>query len=161
ARGAVAASSSTSSPTISYKDSMRSLKARSELVTARPVVESHTQKQRRGGHLVTRPAGWLSILAVLTLLPLAGCASLLASAPAAVATGTDLRTVAGLVNMFPYRLMADPSVESAADLRGGRVVVGHTGSASDGAARVALRGLGLEPGTDVTLLQIGSAPERQ
>jgi NitT/TauT family transport system substrate-binding protein len=79
------------------------------------------------------------------------------AALAAAATGNDLRLIAGLVNTYPYRLMVAPSVRTAADLRGTRLGAGRSGSASEAAARYALSELGLAPGTDVTLLQIGAA----
>jgi NitT/TauT family transport system substrate-binding protein len=85
-----------------------------------------------------------------------------AAAPAvlAAAEGQDLRFVAGLVNQYPYRLMVAPEVQGLADLRGKRLGIGRSGSASETATRLALRLLRLEPGTDVTLLQIGSPAER-
>jgi ABC-type nitrate/sulfonate/bicarbonate transport system substrate-binding protein len=84
-----------------------------------------------------------------------------AAALGAAAGGADLRFVAGLLNSFPYRLLVDPTIETAADLRGGRLGVGRPGSASDVATRLALRELGLEPGKDVQLLQVSVAEERQ
>jgi ABC-type nitrate/sulfonate/bicarbonate transport system substrate-binding protein len=84
-----------------------------------------------------------------------------AAALTAAAGGAELRMVAGLLNSFPYRLLVDPSVETPADLRGGRLGVGRPGSASDVATRLALRELELEPGQDVQLLQVSAAQERQ
>jgi NitT/TauT family transport system substrate-binding protein len=84
-----------------------------------------------------------------------------AAAITAAAAGIDLRLVAGLVNVSPHRLIVDPSIESAADLRGMRLGTSRPGSPSDLALRQSLRALGLDPAKDVVLLQIGSAPERQ
>ena len=84
-----------------------------------------------------------------------------ASALIAAAVGIDVRLVAGLVNAFPHRLMVDPAVESAADLRGMRLGTSRPGSPSELALRHSLRALGLDPAKDVVLLQVGSAPERQ
>jgi NitT/TauT family transport system substrate-binding protein len=83
-----------------------------------------------------------------------------AAALIAAATGTEVRLVAGLVNQSPYRFMVDPSIEGTADLRGARLGSGAPGSTTDLATRFVLRELRLEPGKDVTLLQIGSAAER-
>jgi ABC-type nitrate/sulfonate/bicarbonate transport system substrate-binding protein len=84
-----------------------------------------------------------------------------AAALLAAAGGADLRFIAGLLNSFPYRLLVDPAIETAADLRGGRLGVGRPGSASDVATRLALRELELEPGKDVQFLQVSAAQERQ
>ncbi|HEY7063639.1 MAG TPA: ABC transporter substrate-binding protein [Chloroflexota bacterium] len=84
-----------------------------------------------------------------------------AAALTAAAGGADLRLVAGLLNAFPYRLLVDPTIEAAADLRGGRLGVGRPGSASEVATRLALRALDLEPGKDVQFLQVSAAEERR
>lgn len=82
------------------------------------------------------------------------------AALAAAAAGTGLYFVAGLVNTSPYRLMVVPGIEDPADLRGVRLGVGRPHSAQEEATRAALQALGLTPGDDVPLLQIGSAAER-
>jgi ABC-type nitrate/sulfonate/bicarbonate transport system substrate-binding protein len=84
-----------------------------------------------------------------------------AAALVAAAGGADLRFVAGLLNSYPYRLLVDPLIQVPADLRGGRLGVGRPGSASDVATRLALRDLDLVAGTDVQLLQVSAAQERQ
>jgi NitT/TauT family transport system substrate-binding protein len=99
----------------------------------------------------------LSALAAGSLDVMVGAA---APAVLAAANGQDLRFVAGLVNQYPYRLMVAPEVQGRDDLGGKRLGVGRGGSVSEAATRLALRLLRLEPGTDVTLLQIGSPAER-
>jgi ABC-type nitrate/sulfonate/bicarbonate transport system substrate-binding protein len=45
-------------------------------------------------------------------------------------------------------------------MRGGTLAISRFGSATDSIARFALRKIGLTPGKDVTLVQVGSGPER-
>jgi ABC-type nitrate/sulfonate/bicarbonate transport system substrate-binding protein len=52
------------------------------------------------------------------------------------------------------------NIRSAQDLRGKSIGISRIGSASDVAARVLIKGLGLEPVKDVPILQVGGAPER-
>ncbi len=78
---------------------------------------------------------------------------------AAVLEGTDLRFVAGLVNQYPYRFVVPVDVEGPQDLRGARIGIGRSGSASAAATRLVLRHLGLDL-SDVSLIQIGSPGER-
>jgi NitT/TauT family transport system substrate-binding protein len=52
------------------------------------------------------------------------------------------------------------SVRSAEDLRGKSIGISRLGSASDTAARVLLKALGLEPIKDVPIIQVGGSPER-
>jgi len=78
----------------------------------------------------------------------------------ALAEGTDLTVVAGLVNVSPYRLMVAPGIEGANALRGLRLGVGRPNSAQEVATRAALDLLHLLPGEEVPLLPIGSAAER-
>jgi NitT/TauT family transport system substrate-binding protein len=74
--------------------------------------------------------------------------------------GSDVRIVLVVSNFYPYLLMVNPEIASAADLRGKALGVSRFGSASDVATRVALRHLGLDPEHDVTLIQVGSFQER-
>src|SRR2546426_1106646 len=87
-----------------------------------------------------------------------------ASAPtsptsAPVLQGSDLVIIASTVNTFPSSLYAKSSVTSIAGLRGGKVGVSRFGTASDTAARIALKQGGLDPAKDVTLLQLGGLNE--
>jgi NitT/TauT family transport system substrate-binding protein len=52
------------------------------------------------------------------------------------------------------------SVRSAEDLKGKSVGISRVGSASDVAARVLIKGLGLEPVKDVPIIQVGGPSER-
>ena len=74
--------------------------------------------------------------------------------------GANLLMVACFLNTLPYELVVQESIRSAEDLRGKSIGISRVGSASDVAARVLIKGLGLEPVRDVPILQVGGAPER-
>lgn len=82
-----------------------------------------------------------------------------AIASAAVA-GANLVTVACYINTLPYELVVQESVKSAEDLKGKSVGISRVGSASDTAAHVLVKGLGLEPVKDVPIIQVGGPSER-
>jgi ABC-type nitrate/sulfonate/bicarbonate transport system substrate-binding protein len=74
--------------------------------------------------------------------------------------GSDAVFVAAGIISLNYVLMGKPGVKSAEQLKGGTVAISRFGSATDTIARFALRRIGLAPGKDVTLVQVGSGPER-
>jgi NitT/TauT family transport system substrate-binding protein len=78
----------------------------------------------------------------------------------AAAAGQDVVMIAGIYNTYPAVLVASASIKSTQDLRGKRVGTGLTASASEVATRLALEKLGLDPDTDVAMVQIGEEPER-
>jgi NitT/TauT family transport system substrate-binding protein len=78
----------------------------------------------------------------------------------AVVGGANLVMVACMLNTLPYELVVQESIKTAEDLRGKNIGISRVGSASDVAARVLIKGLGLEPVKDVPILQVGGAPER-
>ena len=82
-----------------------------------------------------------------------------AVASAAVA-GANLVMTACYINTLPYELVVQESVKSIEDLRGKNVGISRVGSASDVAARVLIRELGLEPVKDVPIMQVGGPSER-
>ncbi|HEY1269411.1 MAG TPA: ABC transporter substrate-binding protein [Candidatus Binatia bacterium] len=61
---------------------------------------------------------------------------------------------------MPYSLYVNPRIKSAKDLKGGKLAVSRFGSSSEFAARFMLKGLGLDPAKDVTLMQIGNQQGR-
>ena len=79
---------------------------------------------------------------------------------AAAVGGANLLMVACFLNTLPYEMVVQESIKSAEDLKGKSIGISRVGSASDVAARVLIRGLGLEPVKDVPILQVGGAPER-
>ena len=78
----------------------------------------------------------------------------------AVVAGSDLVLVACYQNSLPYDLVVSESVKSAEDLKGKSIGISRIGSASDVAARVLLKGLGLEPDKQVPIIQVGGPAER-
>src|SRR5918992_1732236 len=78
----------------------------------------------------------------------------------AVVGGAQLVMAACYINTLPYELVVHETVKSAEDLRGKSVGISRVGSASDVAARVLIKGLGLEPVKDVPIMQVGGPSER-
>jgi NitT/TauT family transport system substrate-binding protein len=74
--------------------------------------------------------------------------------------GSDATLIVGGVTSLNYYLMAQPQIKTAEQLKGGSVAISRFGSASDFIARFALSKIGLTPGKDVTLVQIGSTGAR-
>jgi NitT/TauT family transport system substrate-binding protein len=73
--------------------------------------------------------------------------------------GGDLRTIASLSNEVRFVFFVNPSVKSAADLKGGVVGVSTFGSESDAIVTLALRKLGLTR-NDVVLKEYGGGARR-
>ncbi len=85
------------------------------------------------------------------------------SGPALVSSalaGSEAVFVAGGMTSLNYVLMGKPGVGSVEQLKGGTVAISRFGSATDTIARFALKKIGLTPGKDVTLVQVGSGPDR-
>jgi ABC-type nitrate/sulfonate/bicarbonate transport system substrate-binding protein len=78
----------------------------------------------------------------------------------AVANGAGIVMVGCYINTLPYELVVNETIKSAEDLRGKAVGISRIGSASDMAAHVLIRGLGLTPVKDVPIIQVGGAGER-
>jgi NitT/TauT family transport system substrate-binding protein len=77
-----------------------------------------------------------------------------------VMAGSDAVFVAAGMTSLNYVLMGKPGIKSAEQLKGGTLAISRFGSATDSIARFALRKIGMAPGKDVTLMQVGSGPER-
>jgi NitT/TauT family transport system substrate-binding protein len=74
--------------------------------------------------------------------------------------GSDLVMVAGGITSLSYWIMGRSDVKSPDQLKGGSVAISRFGSATDFIARFALPKLGLIPGRDVAIVQIGDSPSR-
>ena len=74
----------------------------------------------------------------------------------AAAQGGDVKIVAVQSPVFPFLLMVQPNIKSAADLKGKKVGISQPGGAADTALRIVLPKLGLEPDKDVTFIALGS-----
>ena len=77
-----------------------------------------------------------------------------------VLAGSDAALVAGGVTSLNYYLLARPDIKTPEQLKGGWVAISRFGSSSDFIARYALQKIGLTPGKDVTIVQIGSTTAR-
>ena len=78
----------------------------------------------------------------------------------AVVGGAGLVLTGCYINTLPYELVVQESIKSAEELRGKSIGISRVGSASDSAARILIKGLGLEPVKDVPILQVGGTAER-
>ena len=74
--------------------------------------------------------------------------------------GADVVMVASFLNHLVSRLVVRADIKSAADLKGKRLAVTRFGTASDFGTRLMVSRLGLNPDSDVTILQIGDTPTR-
>ena len=74
--------------------------------------------------------------------------------------GADIIMVAGGATSVDYWLMSRPEIKKAAQLKGGSVAISNFGAAADFVARYALDKLGLAPGKDVTIVQVGGTSDR-
>jgi len=74
--------------------------------------------------------------------------------------GSGVVMTAGFLNTLDYKLMVSKDITQPDHLKGKSLAVSRFGSSSDFATRYALETYGLVPGKDVTLVQIGSQPER-
>src|SRR4029450_9230786 len=77
----------------------------------------------------------------------------------AVVAGADVVLVACYLNSLPYELVVQESIKSAEDLKGKAIGISRLGSASDVAARVLIKGLGLDPDRQVPIIQVGGPGE--
>jgi ABC-type nitrate/sulfonate/bicarbonate transport system substrate-binding protein len=78
----------------------------------------------------------------------------------ATVSGGGLVTVACFINTLPYELVVQESVKSAEDLKGKSIGISRVGSASDTAAHLLIKALGLEPIKEVPIIQVGGTAER-
>lgn len=74
--------------------------------------------------------------------------------------GGDTVMLGATTLVFPFKLLAQPTIQRLEDLRGKRLGIARSGSSTDFAARYLLRSVGLTPDTDVALIQTVSTPER-
>ena len=77
-----------------------------------------------------------------------------------VLAGSDAVIIVGGLTSLNYYLMGRPDIKTPEQLKGGSVAISRFGSSSDFIARYALSKVGLTPGKDVTIVQIGSTPAR-
>jgi NitT/TauT family transport system substrate-binding protein len=73
----------------------------------------------------------------------------------AAVEGADLTLVASSIDKFIYKLIVEPSIAKPADLRGKIIGITTFGSLPDVAIRLVLKKWGMNPDTDVKLIQVG------
>ncbi|HXG50949.1 MAG TPA: ABC transporter substrate-binding protein [candidate division Zixibacteria bacterium] len=73
----------------------------------------------------------------------------------AAVEGADLVLVAGSIDKFIYKLIARPGIGAPAGLKGKTIGITTFGSLPDVAIRLVLRRWGMNPDSDVTLVQVG------
>jgi NitT/TauT family transport system substrate-binding protein len=103
--------------------------------------------------------------ALVSQMLAAGEIQVAANAPAAlvslIAGGTDIALFLGISNTSPFTLVTQPSIKSAAQLKGKRLGTARFGGSSHVSALIALDHLGLDAKRDnVILMQTGLDPER-
>jgi NitT/TauT family transport system substrate-binding protein len=74
--------------------------------------------------------------------------------------GADVVVIAGGNVVSEYWLMSRPEIKTAEQLKGGSIAIATFGGQADFISRIALQRLGLTPGKDVAIVQIGTVPER-
>lgn len=77
---------------------------------------------------------------------------------AAVINGAQLKIIGGMNNRIPFTLIAQPEIKTGAQLKGKKIGITRFGSNTDFIARLAAQEFGLNPKTDITIVQAG-APE--
>jgi NitT/TauT family transport system substrate-binding protein len=83
-----------------------------------------------------------------------------ALAIAADLKGGDLTIIGGIINFIPFQLIGRTEIKTAEDLKGKKVAISRFGSASDFAAREALKKLRLDPLKDTAIIQVGGQSAR-
>jgi NitT/TauT family transport system substrate-binding protein len=74
--------------------------------------------------------------------------------------GSDVVFLGGILNTLNYQFIVDKNIQKPDDLKGKAVAVSRVGSSSDFATRFALDKYGLVAGKDVSIVEIGSQPDR-
>jgi len=74
--------------------------------------------------------------------------------------GGDLTIIGGIINFIPFQLIGRPEIKTAEELKGKKVAISRFGSASDFAAREALKKLRLDPVKDTAIIQVGGQSAR-
>jgi NitT/TauT family transport system substrate-binding protein len=88
--------------------------------------------------------------------------SQLSGAPGVAANleGADLIYFVGLLDKLNYQLVTRPEIKSTEQLKAKKFAVSRFGSSADFGMRALLKRLGVEPGREATILQIGDEPAR-
>lgn len=74
--------------------------------------------------------------------------------------GADVVYLAATMDSMSYQIVVRPETRTVQELRGKRIGISRFGASPDVAVRMALRKLGLNPESDVSIIQTGGSPER-
>ncbi len=74
--------------------------------------------------------------------------------------GADTIIVAAYMNVLPYSMVAAKAITRWEQLKGKKIAISRFGSGTDTAVRLVLEKFGLNPGKEVTILQLGAQPSR-
>ena len=74
--------------------------------------------------------------------------------------GADIKIIGGVNNRFPYTFMARGNITTPAQLKGKVVGITRFGSIDELATKIVLSQFGLNPKTDVKIIQIGGSASR-
>jgi ABC-type nitrate/sulfonate/bicarbonate transport system substrate-binding protein len=76
----------------------------------------------------------------------------------AVINGAQLKIIGGMNNRIPFALLAQPEIKTGTQLKGKKIGITRFGSNTDFIARLAAQEFGLNPKSEITIVQAG-APE--
>jgi len=79
---------------------------------------------------------------------------------AADVAGASLKLIGAVNKSNPYSIVVRPDIKTAADLKGKSLALAKPGDTADVSARMALKPLGIQIGTDVTALSVGNSGPR-
>ncbi len=74
--------------------------------------------------------------------------------------GAQTKMIAGVNNKLPYGFVSLANIKTPAQLKGKRIGISRFGSTDDFAVKLALSQFGLNPKSDVSITQVGSAATR-
>ena len=77
----------------------------------------------------------------------------------ATSRGAGLKMIGNTINRLVFSLMSRPQIQSAAELKGGKIGVTRLGGSTDFALDLALKQWGFRRGTDVAVVQTGGMPQ--
>lgn len=79
---------------------------------------------------------------------------------AAVMSGAQMKIIGGMNNRIPFALLAQPELKTGAQLKGKKIGITRFGSNTDFIARLAAQEFGLNPKTEITIVQAGAPDSR-
>src|SRR5881396_3335110 len=88
--------------------------------------------------------------------------SQLSGAPGVAANleGADIVYILGLLDKLNYQLVTRPEIKSVEQLKSRKLDISRFSSSADFGLRTLLKRLGIDPGKDVSILQIGDEPSQ-